>query len=264
MKYKVLLLLLLLPLLSYGQVDLQKPFADCQLKGSTTIYDYKNKKWIFTDEADARRETLPASTFKIINSLIALETGAVKDEQEVLAWDGTEREISAWNADTDMEQAFRNSTVWFYVALAEKIGKDRYRKYLRKSRYGNGNIYTGQGADFWNYGQFGVTPMNQIELVRKLYEEKLPFSKRSFDIVKHIMIEEQGEGYVLRAKTGWTRYGGQDTGWWIGYIEKPDNVYFFATRLTKKRETENPNFSSCRKEITREVFRQLGILPAEL
>ncbi|MHC2991293.1 hypothetical protein OB13_06680 [Pontibacter sp. HJ8] len=253
-------LLLLLPLFALGQHNLQQPFLDCQINGSTTIYDYKNKKWIFSDEADARRETLPASTFKIINSLIALETGAVTDEQEVLAWDGKEREVSAWNADTDMEKAFRNSTVWFYVALAEKVGKDKYRKYLKKSSYGNGHITTGKEGDFWNYGQFGVTPVNQIEFLKNLYEERLPFSKRSFGIVKRIMIEEKGEGYVLRAKTGWTNFGGQDTGWWVGYIEKTDNVYFFATRLTKNKETENPAFLNCRREITRAIFKQLGIL----
>ena len=262
-KINLFLLLLLLPLLALGQPDLQKHFDNCQLDGSTTIYDYKNRKWIFTDEADARRETLPASTFKIINSLIALETGAVKNEHEVLPWDGVEREIPAWNADTDMQQAFKNSTVWFYVALAEKTGKDTYKKYLRKSNYGNGNIYTGEGADFWNYGNFGVTPVNQIEFLKKFYEEKLPYAKRSFDIVKRIMVEEQGKDYVLRAKTGWTRYSGTDVGWWVGYLEMPDNVYFFATRLTKDRETENPNFSNCRREITRNILHDLGILPKE-
>lgn len=243
-----------------AQVDLQKPFQDCNLQGSITIYDYKNRKWIFSDEKDAERATLPASTFKIINSLIALETGAVKDEKEVLKWDGVKRQVESWNADTDMENAFRNSTVWFYVQMAKRVGKDKYRKYLQESHYGNGKIDSGQDDDFWNYGDFGVTPKNQIELLKNLYEEKLPFSKRSFEIVKRISIEEKTADYVLRAKTGWTYFGGNDTGWWVGYVERKDNTYFFATRVIKKRETQNPNFSSCRKEITRKILKELKII----
>lgn len=249
------------PLVTLAQATLQKPFTDCGLHGSTTIYDYHNDRWIFTDSADAQRETLPASTFKIINSLIALETGVVKDEHEVLPWDGVKRDVAAWNASTDMAQAFKNSTVWFYVKLAEKVGKDKYKTYLRKSAYGNGNISTGLGADFWNYGAFGVTPVNQIEFLVRLYQEKLPFSKNTFVKVKDLMIEEENAAYVLRGKTGWTRADGQDIGWWVGYLEKDGNVYFFATRLTKPNASINPNFAACRRDVTKAVFRTLGILP---
>lgn len=246
--------------LSFAQVDFQKPFQDCNLQGSITIYDYKNKKWIFSDEQDARREALPASTFKIINSLIALETGAVKDEREVLKWDGVKRQVESWNADTDMENAFKNSTVWFYVQMAKRVGKDKYRKYLKESFYGNGNIDSGKDDDFWNYGNFVVTPVVQVKFLRRFYEETLPFSKRSFEIVKRISIEEKTDNYVMRAKTGWTQFGGNDVGWWVGYVERKDNVYFFATRVSKKIETQNPRFSPCRKEITRKILKELKII----
>lgn len=245
---------------AFGHLDLQKPFQDCSLEGSITVYDHKNKKWTFSDRRDARRETLPASTFKIINSLIALETGAVKDEKEVFKWDGQEREVDAWNSDTDLENAFRNSTVWFYEEVAKRVGQEKYREFLKKSRYGNGKIDRGEGVNFWVTGEFGVTPENQIKFLKAFYEEKLPFSKRSFEIVKRIMLEEKTDQYALRAKTGWTRFGGKDTGWWIGYVERADNTYFFATRVEKKRETQNPRFGECRKEITRSVLRQMKII----
>ena len=246
---------------AFGQIDFQKPFQDCNLQGSITIYDYKNKKWTFSDKQDARRETLPASTFKIINSLIALETGAVKDEKEVLKWDGVKREVAVWNADTDMENAFKNSTVWFYVELAKRVGHEKYKSILKKSRYGNGKIDNGAGnGDFWNYGDFGITPENQIKFLKAFDEEKLPFSRRSFEIVKRIMINEKTDNYTLRAKTGWTSFGGNDTGWFVGYVERRDNTYFFATRVFKKRETENPRFAECRKLITRKILQEMKIL----
>lgn len=242
------------------QPDLQQPFEDCGIPGSITIYDLKNDRWIFSDQADARRETLPASTFKIINSLIALETGAVKDERVVLKWDGVKRFVPAWNADTDMKNAFQNSTVWFYVEMARRIGLQTYAKYLSACRYGNGNIRTGKNDDFWNYGEFGITPENQITFLKDLYEENLPFSASTYRKVKRIMIAEETPEYVLRAKTGWTWYGGKDTGWYVGYVEKKDNVWFFATRIRKDRKDVNENFSSCRIEITRKVLKELGAL----
>ena len=75
-----------------------------------------------------------------------------------------------------------------------------------------------------------------------------------------MMIEEQTEDYILRAKTGWTKFGGKDIGWWVGYVERKDNVYFFATRLTKDKETLKPAFGAYRREITRQILKEMKIL----
>ena len=242
-----------------SQVDLQQPFKDCNIEGSITIYDYKNKKWTYSDEADAKVATLPASTFKILNSMIALETGVIKNENVVFKWDGQKRFVESWNADTDLKNAFKNSTVWYYVELAKMIGKKKYKRYLKKSQYGNGNL-TEKGDDFWNIGNFAVSPINQIWMLIKLHDEQLPFSKRTFDIVKNIMIVEKNENYTLRAKTGWTTYGNNNIGWYIGYVERNDNVWFFATRLHKKVLTADDNFQSCRKIITNKILKEMKII----
>lgn len=246
---------------AFGQVDLQKPFDDCGFKGSITIYDKKNKKWTFSDKSDAKRKTLPASTFKIINSMIALDAAAVKDEKEVIKWDAQKREVASWNADTDLENAFKNSTVWFYVELAKRVGHDKYGPILKKSDYGNGKIDNGaENGDFWNYGDFGISPKEQIKFLRAFDDEDLTFSKRSHEIVKRIMISETAENYTLRAKTGWTNRDGYDIGWYVGYVTRKDNTYYFATRLTKDRDSDNPRFSPCRKEITTTVLRGMNII----
>ncbi|MBA9076758.1 class D beta-lactamase [Rufibacter quisquiliarum] len=242
--------------------DLQQPFKDCQLEGSITVYDYHQKRWLYSDSADAHRASLPASTFKIPHSLIALETGAVKDEHEVFPWDGTPREVAAWNGDTDMKNAFANSTVWFYVRLAERLGNSTYRRYFKRMNYGNGKMAKAQGADFWNYGDFAVSPREQILFLQKLHEGKLPFKQQNLQKVKQFMVVEQTPAYTLRAKTGWTKYNNVDSGWWVGYVETRGNVFFFATRLHKPRSTVHPHFSDCRKTITRKVLHQLGVLPS--
>lgn len=233
--------------------------------GSITILDYKNNKWLYSDTSDAKKATLPASTFKIINSCIALETNVIEDENEVIKWNGEIRKfqgepVIAWNRDTYLKDAFQNSTIWFYVELAKRIGNRNYREFLSKCHYGNGKINNDTDGDFWNYGDFAVTPINQIEFLQAIYERKLPFSERTYKIVEEIMIDEKTENYTIRGKTGWTTKHGKDIGWWVGYIEVKDNVYFFATRLIKGINDDKPNFSKARKEIVRKAFKEIGVL----
>lgn len=244
-------------------IDTDSLLNEYGVKGSVTILDYKNNRWFFSDSADARRETLPASTFKIINSCIALETGVVKNEHELIKWDGEEKTffgtpIPAWNRDTHLENAFKNSTVWFYEELAKRIGRNTYKYYLSKAYYGNSDLSHGN-TDFWNYGDFAISPVNQIQFLRNLYEERLPFSDYTFETVKEIMVSEKTGVYITRGKTGWTKKDGKDIGWWVGYMETENNVYFFATRLSKNVDDENPRFSRSRTEITEAVLEKIII-----
>lgn len=234
------------------------------MKGSITIYDHQNREWIFSDSADAKFTTLPASTFKIINLLIALETGVIKDENELFKWTG-QKDTAIYGdrpevyKDMTVKQAFEISAVWVFTELAKKIGRERYQHYLNLSAYGNGNL-SEEGIDFWNFGAFEISPVNQIEFLRRMYEGKLPFSGRNISIVKKVMISEEHPNYSIRSKTGWSRQNGKDVGWWVGYVERKGNAYFFATRLTKDRKLANSSFGQCRKGITKNILRELGII----
>ncbi|RYU96484.1 class D beta-lactamase [Emticicia agri] len=247
-----------------AQIDFVTPFKYCQIEGSTTIYDYKNKKWLFSNSKDARVETLPASTFKIINLLIALETGVIKDENEVVKWVGkTDTTLYGYRPDIykdmSVKEAFEVSAGWVFIELAKKIGKERYKHYLKRCQYGNQNL-SEKDDDFWNFGAFAISPVNQVEFLVKVYEEKLPFSKGNMEILKRVMLTEETDNYSIRSKTGWTRVSGNDIGWWVGYVERNDNSYFFTTRIIKKRSTLNKNFGQCRKDITKNILRQLKVI----
>lgn len=264
MKLASLLALMSITSFSLSGQDFSTPFKKCSINGSITIYDYNAKAWITSDSSDSHFPTLPASTFKIVNTLIALETGVINDTEEIISWPGaTDTLLYGYRPeiyrDMSVKDAFQQSAGWVYIELASKIGKERYQQHLTASRYGNGELSV-EGEDFWNFGNFAVSPVNQIETLIGIYEETLPFRKSSFTLLKELMIEEQTKTYILRSKTGWTRYGGKDTGWWVGYVERKDNVYFFATRIIKDRSTPNPNFGSCRKTITKDVLRELAVL----
>jgi len=229
-----------------------KPFFEAhQVEGSILIYDLEADA--FTGYNAERFETafIPASTYKIFNSLVALETDVIADENEVLAWDGQERAVAVWNQDHAMRSAITYSVVWFYQELARRIGEERMQQYVDEAGYGNQDISGGIDM-FWLDGGLRITSAQQIDVLKRLYHDALPFSGRAMDIVKDILIREKIDAYVLRAKTGWA---GQ-TGWYVGYLEQNDNVYFFATTIAIMK----PEDSSAREAVTRAVFEHLGLL----
>jgi beta-lactamase class D len=244
--------------------DFKKYFDSCGVDGSIAIYDYNNKDWIVSDTIKIKTETLPASTFKIINLLIALETKTIVDENEVVNWIGSTDTVKYGYRpeiyhNMPIKEAFESSAGWVFVELAKKIGKDKYREYLVKCKYGNNDL-SQKEIDFWNFGNFAISPKNQVEFLHCLYEEKLPFSKRNIDIVKKVMITEQTEDYTIRAKTGWTRENNANIGWWVGYIETKKGTFIFATRLLQDRKQNRTDFGSCRKDITKKIFKELKII----
>ncbi len=244
--------------------EFKKHFDSCGVEGSVVIYDQSKKEWIVSDTTEILVESLPASTFKVINLLIALETKTIKDEHEIVKWVGS-TDTSKYGYrpeiyhDMSVKEAFEVSAGWVFVELAKKIGKENYKKYLTLCGYGNINL-TQADTDFWNFGEFAISPINQVEFLVKLYEERLPFSKGNMKIVKNVMINEQTDHYTLRAKTGWTRDKGINTGWWVGYVENKNDVYFFATRLLQNRKFNRTDFGTCRKEITKKIFKELKII----
>ncbi|MDF2457000.1 MAG: Beta-lactamase [Cytophagaceae bacterium] len=249
-----------------AQSDLQKPFKDCGMAGSITLYNAIDKTWIYSNETDSKVQTNPASTFKIMNALIALEEGILKDEKEIMKFVGVENVDTAKYGnrtdifkDMDLEEAFKKSAVWFNLEIAKKVGREKYKKYITASGWGNMD-FSEPGLDFWNFGPFTVTPVQQIEFLQKLYEGKLGFSKRNVDIVKRIMIAEITDSYTLRGKTGWGQTATEDLGWWVGYVEKKEGIVFFATRTRKLMTDKNQNFVPCRKTITAAVLKQLKII----
>ncbi|MEY4504900.1 MAG: hypothetical protein RL154_1197, partial [Pseudomonadota bacterium] len=75
-------------------------FANQDFNGSIVFYDTNTSKYSIINEADANTRFSPCSTFKILNSVISLDSGAVKDEKELIAWDGINRPYNNWNQDT--------------------------------------------------------------------------------------------------------------------------------------------------------------------
>lgn len=196
-------------------------------------------------------------TFKICNSLIALETKVIEDENVVFKWDGKQRQLPEWNADTDMKLAFKNSTVWYYQEIAKRVGNERMKYWLNKASYGNED--TAGGIDgFWLWGNLRISPVQQIDFLKRLHDNKLPFSQRSMDIVKRIMIAKDTLGNVVRAKTGGGKQEGKYIGWYVGYVTTKDNVYYFSNFIQSEENTAD--FKLARIDIVYQILNELKIL----
>lgn len=235
--------------------DFEPYFEEAGVDGTFVLYHLEADRFYIYDAERAKTPFIPASTFKILNSLIALETGVIADTSVVFEWDGRRREIAPWNRDHSMTTAFRNSVVWYYQELARRIGEERMHDYVRDIGYGNGDV--GGGIDrFWLTGDLRISPLEQIDFLVRLHEDSLPFSNRTLTLVKGIMVEETGDDYVLRAKTGWAEWTPVDVGWYVGYVEREEGTYFFALNMDIERSDQGAE----RRRIAHAILRDLGLL----
>jgi beta-lactamase class D len=240
--------------------DLARHFSALGVEGSIVIYDLKRDRTLQHNPKRNATAFSPASTFKILNSLIALETQVIPDEVAVLTWDGIPRAIPEWNRDLNLREAYKLSAVWFYQVLARRVGPESMQKWVSAAQYGNQKIGAPTDIDkFWLQGELRITPQEQIQFLRRLHGNELPFGKGPIAKVKDLMILEQTPDYTMRGKTGWSGFGDStqpQIGWLVGYVEQGPEVYFFAVNLDL-RQKQDP---AARMAIVRRCLKDLGVL----
>ena len=249
-KFKIFFLILLSINLFAWDKEVEEVFKKYKVEGTIVIESLNKKKINIYNDKRASELFSPASTFKIPHSLIALNEGIVKKDS-VIVWDKKIREYESWNKDQILLTAFKSSCVWCYQEFASKIGVEKYKKYLKELNYGNKKI----GDDvtrFWLDESLEITTFEQIKFLKRFYTNNLPFKIEDINLLKEIMIDEKNENYTIRAKTGWEwKYG-----WYVGYVETKDDVWFFSTNIDTKSKDDLPK----RKAITLEVLKIKGII----
>ena len=243
------------PLVSISTDSIQTFFTTKNITGCFVLYDLKNDHFSIYNEKRANTGFRPASTFKIPNSMFALETGVVKDEEQMFKWDGKKKFLKIWEQDHNLRSGIKNSVVWLYQKIARDIGEEQMQQLVNSIEYGNQNI--GGGIDrFWLDGDIQITALQQIELLKKIHLETLPFSKRTMTIFKDIMTLEKTDDYIYRGKTGWDSASTPNVGWFVGYVERDDNAYFFVNNM----EFSDRKMGKERKGIAEEILKQLELI----
>jgi beta-lactamase class D len=213
--------------------SLVKRFTDEGTMGTFVGYKVEDYLIIASDNTRSGEGRLPASTFKVPNSVIALETGVVKDpDKDVFKWDGVKRPIEAWNRDQTMRSAIAVSAVWVYQDIARRIGEAQMQKYVDLLEYGNRDI--GGGIDqFWLSGDLRIDPMQQIDFLDRLRRRALSVSKRSQDLTCDILPVTKVGDATIRAKSGLlpAEAGRPAFGWMVGWVENGNAATVFALNM---------------------------------
>ena len=249
-KFKIFFLILLSINLFAWDKEVEEVFKKYKVEGTIVIESLNKKKIHIYNDKRASELFSPASTFKIPHSLIALNEGIVKKDS-VIVWDKKIREYESWNKDQILLTAFKSSCVWCYQEFASTIDSSKYKNYLEQMDYGN-KVVGNDVKNFWLDESLKINAFEQINFLKKLHKNNLPFKQNDIDALKNIMIDEKTSNYTIRSKTGWEgRYG-----WYVGYVETKDDVWFFAMNIDTKSKDDLPK----RKTITLETLRLKGII----
>lgn len=225
------------------------------MSGTFVLYDLNADQFIGHNQSRAQTRYIPASTFKIANSLIGLSVGAVASVDEILPYGGGEQFIKAWENDMSLRDAIKISNVPIYQELARRIGFEKMQENVSKLNYGNKDI--GPFVDrFWLAGPLEISAIEQAEFLARLVRLELPIAQDIQKSVMEIVKLDQSEHYTLYGKSGWTTAPDPGIGWWVGWIERNGNIYTFALNIDVITDVDIPK----RESLTRSALKILKLL----
>ena len=249
--------------------SLKKYFDENKVEGCFALMNNATGKFTVYNLSRYRDSAYqPASTFKIVNSLIGLQTGKIVNDSMVIKWDGVKRWKEDWNKDLTMYEAFRVSSLPYYQEVARRIGKDTMQLWLDSLKYGaksdTDKVVIKTAIDsFWIDNSLKVTPDQQLGLVKKLYFDQLPFFKTYQEMVKRAMLFEDKPNYRLGYKTGWGhKENGNAIGWITGWIEENNHPYFFVLNI--ETADKDIDMITVRMKILKDILKQLGFFEGKM
>ena len=240
---------------STERADLEAVFAENGVAGTFVLYDVATDHFTLINATRAEKRFVPASTFKIANTIIALETGVVKDENEIIPYGGQPQPFKTWEKDMSMREAIALSAVPIYQELARRIGLERYREWLPRLDFGNRQ--TGTIVDtFWLDGPLEISALEEARFVARLAQQKLDASIRSQSIARDIIRLESRDGKILYGKTGWRFSSAPNLGWWTGWVEQNGKISAFSLNIDMPAATDAPK----RVAVGKTMLSKLGVL----
>ena len=239
---------------------LKNVFDEFKVEGSILIYNRNENVYMGYNLERCNIAFCPASTFKIPNALIALESGVATTET-VFKWNGEKRTNPIWEKDMTIKEAFQVSAVPVFQEIARRVGVEKMKYYTQLFNYGNLDINTENIDKFWLEGESNITQYQQVYFLQKLYNLQLPISENTMKLTKEFMLFETNSNYKISGKTGWAVRQGESVTWFVGYIETGDNVYIFATNVAPDKDADLNTFGQVRTELTKAIFKELKIIP---
>jgi len=202
----------------------------------------------------ASKRYCPASTFKIPNTLIALDSGVLADENQTYPWDGKPKYLEQWNQDQNLTTAFASSCVWFFQEVARHLDLTRYAAYLKQFDYGNQTMGT-DVTTFWLDDTLRISATEQIGFLRRLLKKELGVKESAFELLRKVMKTTDLGNCSMWAKTGWAMRTADPMGWYVGYVEVNGTTWLFAMNM----DIPQNEMAKYRQELVLEALQAKGI-----
>jgi beta-lactamase class D len=226
---------------------IREAFQKAGVTGTFVMLDPADNCLYGHDEGRARTRFVPASTFKIANSLIGLDCGAISGMDEVLPYGGKPQPFKEWEHDMALREAIKVSNVPVYQELARRIGMKHMKAGVKKLNYGNREI--GDVVDnFWLVGPLKISAVEQVAFLRRVATGDLPVSPQTSGAVQEITLLESTDKGLLHGKTGWTTASSPGIGWFVGWVERSRSIYPFALNIDMPSKDSAPKRIPLAKE----------------
>lgn len=241
--------------------DLQRLFAAAGTSGTMIVRQEGPSRLVVVGDARSRRRYLPSSTFKIPNSLIAIDAGIASGAEQRYPGPNPNYLVAgkpflppACEGDLTLRSAFASSCIPIYQRIARAVGRPAYRWAMRALRYGNRDVAAAPVDEFWLEGPFGISAREQVGFLERFRRGTLPVSRRARREVRSMMLVEGTRNYKLRAKTGYVFSTQPARGWWVGWVERRGRTSTFALNL----DITKPEHAAARITIGRKILERLG------
>ncbi len=254
------LTMLVAPMLCLAQwtesPELAEQFRSADVAGTFVVLNPETGEMTGYNKERAFTRYVPASTFKIANTLIGLTVGAVKDVDEILEFGASPQPVTEWERNMGLREAIAMSNVAIYQTLARRIGLKRMAEEVNLLDYGNKSI--GEVVDrFWLDGPLQISAIEQVGFLAKLAMHRLPVNETAQVQTQEILLKEKGEGWGLWAKSGWQNFPNKGIGWWVGWVSARGVNYPFALNMDMKDMESGP----LREKLARSCLKSLDLLP---
>ncbi len=234
------------------EVDLSEYFDG--INGSFVLYDLNSDSFSVYNSEEASKRVSPDSTYKIYSALAALESGAISPEENTILWNGEKYPFEQWEKDQDLDSAMKNSVNWYFDRLNESCGKELQNIF---TAFGYGNCDMNGGKDFWMESSLKVSPMEQVEALKSLYLNENGYRHENVEAVKDSL--EISPGFYGKTGSGMVN-GKEVNGWFIGFVETEDNVWFFALNMNDDDQASGSKAA----QTAVEILRDRGIIEHEI
>lgn len=214
------------------------------LNGAAVLYDPSAMRYTVYNRELSQTRRSPCSTFKIISSLAALESGTIDPDDSLRIWSGETFWNEDWNHDMEFQEAFRVSCVWYFREIINEIGQGTMQRELDRLQYGNCDSSDWEGRQntnnsnraltgFWIESSLMISPQEQTEVMERIFGDNSVYSQRTLDALRQAMLTEQEEKEIsVYGKTGMGKAEGVVVdAWFTGFAERAEGPLYFCVYL---------------------------------